>query len=153
MPTVEAWPELEALLHWRADTEGIIEVWCSPWLRAECDGRVLVRQNLARSLWWRSLASILGEDVVFQDLHSRILVTRPITAMQPRSEYPAHSRLAEHVAQQCAATGYQPRSLALELLAQLLEPNPAKRITAQRALQHPYFQQVPRVDHRALLYI
>ena len=49
--------------------------------------------------------------------------------------------------QQCAATGYQPRSLALELLAELLEPDPAKRTTARRALQHPYFQQVLRCRH------
>jgi len=62
--------------------------------------------------------------------------------MQPRPEYPAETRLADFVKQQCAATGYQPRSLALELLADLLEPDPAKRITAQRALRHPYFQQV-----------
>ena len=60
-----------------------------------------------------------------------------------RPEYPTESRLADFVKQQCAATGYQPRSLALELLAELLEPDPAKRTTAQRALQHPYFQQAP----------
>jgi len=28
MPTVEAWPELDALPHWRADTEGISTVCC-----------------------------------------------------------------------------------------------------------------------------
>ncbi len=30
MPTVEAWPELDALPHWRADTEGIRTVCCPP---------------------------------------------------------------------------------------------------------------------------
>lgn len=30
------------------------------------------------------------------------------------------------------------------LLASLLEYDPAKRITAEKALEHPYFQEEPR---------
>ena len=33
IPTVEAWPELDALPHWRADTEGIRTVCCRRFVR------------------------------------------------------------------------------------------------------------------------
>ena len=39
---------------------------------------------------------------------------------------------------------------ALNLLTQMLEPSPSTRITAEQALQHPYFTQKPLVSIEVL---
>lgn len=56
---------------------------------------------------------------------------------------PLQSRLSEHVQKQCKQVKFVPHPAALGLLSDLLTMNPSKRITAQQALQHAYFTQVP----------
>ena len=142
MPTVEAWPELDALPHWRADTEGIRAT------QSEYPPKSRLAEHVQQqaTMSWAGITTECMLILAYQhvpECPEAVLKALPhgfLTVLTNEGNAPLNV--------QCAAAGYQPCSLALELLAQLLEMNPARRITAKRALQHPYFQQARRAALR-----